>query len=587
MKNLSRWSVKVPASLLTLLLCAQSALAAVLTAQAPAVGLSADAASAAGAALQVENLTMGGLSLSNHSLQSLSGPSISLAPTVSDSGLRAVPQIPVSLVPAPAVSLPGGINLEPAAAGAVADAPLSGKVAPAQPTAAALKILTTKIADAPTPPEGGGSSVSGQFFDQAAPRHILDELGVREKIIANGGLQRLPGGLLKPLKKPLKLAILDIDGNILNLPTKLYIRHKKTHEEKALTDEEYMTYGPDIGKRGLYQEYETFRAPDGGSYRELRDNLGPDAFPNAIDAMLSSPGPSQARAPSWEFFSGALANPETAPWVGLLTTRGHWQANITRGLSKLVDRSWLKQAPREEMIFPVGVGVGPMDKIFPPDAAPPDKKADILIGLLDLLESIPLEDASAHHDLGFSDNDARMMDRIRARLAHEQLEGGRWPHVKVSLYYTGGKKDKVVIMPLASVAKAVLSARLSRALEQAWSRDTSSDPERWSEKNPAWGQCAVTALIIQEYLGGSLMRAAWHAGSESGSHYWNLLPDGTKLDLTFRQFPPEVQLDAASTRERDYVLGFPATAQRYKLLKERVMQALPVPKKPTASWAQP
>src|ERR1700724_3464771 len=50
-----------------------------------------------------------------------------------------------------------------------------------------------------------------------------------------------------------------------------------------------------------------------------------------------------------------------------------------------------------------------------------------------------------------------------------------------------------------------LAAALVARLAQAWSRDTSSDAEHWSASNPAWGQCAVTALIVQDLLGGHLL----------------------------------------------------------------------------------
>jgi hypothetical protein len=48
---------------------------------------------------------------------------------------------------------------------------------------------------------------------------------------------------------------------------------------------------------------------------------------------------------------------------------------------------------------------------------------------------------------------------------------------------------------------------LCGALESSWSEATSADSERWTGRNPAWGQCAVTALSVQDYLGGTLLRS--------------------------------------------------------------------------------
>lgn len=107
-------------------------------------------------------------------------------------------------------------------------------------------------------------------------------------------------------------------------------------------------------------------------------------------------------------------------------------------------------------------------------------------------------------------------------------------------------------------------ARLGSAVRGAWSAATSSDPE-WSPDTPSLGQCAVTALLVQDWFGGRLLRAT--VGGVS--HYWNILRSGEELDLTREQFavfePVDVEL-----RSRDYVLSFPDTDYRYQLLVQRV-----------------
>lgn len=40
----------------------------------------------------------------------------------------------------------------------------------------------------------------------------------------------------------------------------------------------------------------------------------------------------------------------------------------------------------------------------------------------------------------------------------------------------------------------------TRALKKSWSRETSGDPEHWSEKNPSYRQCLYTALLANEFL---------------------------------------------------------------------------------------
>ena len=113
--------------------------------------------------------------------------------------------------------------------------------------------------------------------------------------------------------------------------------------------------------------------------------------------------------------------------------------------------------------------------------------------------------------------------------------------------------------------KAAVSA-LSKALERAWSQETSFDPERWSADNPAWGQCAVTALIVQDALKGQLVRGT--VGNVE--HYWNRLPSGRYIDLTRHQFGHRVAPKLIEQTSRDYVLSFPETVRRYDRLRRRL-----------------
>jgi Domain of unknown function (DUF4338) len=85
-----------------------------------------------------------------------------------------------------------------------------------------------------------------------------------------------------------------------------------------------------------------------------------------------------------------------------------------------------------------------------------------------------------------------------------------------------------------------------------------------AESNPAWGQCAVTALIVQDAFGGELLRST----IGGIAHYWNRLDDGSEIDLTRIQFGPNAYCERpAALRSRDYVLSFPETKRRYEHLR--------------------
>lgn len=110
----------------------------------------------------------------------------------------------------------------------------------------------------------------------------------------------------------------------------------------------------------------------------------------------------------------------------------------------------------------------------------------------------------------------------------------------------------------------------ARSIEEAWCRETSADPEGWTPDNAAWGQCAVTALVIQDRQGGDLMRTT----VRGTSHYLNVV-DGKIIDRTLVQFGGGASYDEEpERRDRAYVLSFDATVRRYELLQRRMERHL-------------
>ena len=110
--------------------------------------------------------------------------------------------------------------------------------------------------------------------------------------------------------------------------------------------------------------------------------------------------------------------------------------------------------------------------------------------------------------------------------------------------------------------------KLKAALLRAWSADTAKGD--WTPDCPSLNQCAVTALVVQDFYGGQLLRCLTDSGD---SHYWNRLPDGRVIDLTEAQFACSHDWPNKNSfviRAREYVLSFPDTLARYELLKKRV-----------------
>jgi hypothetical protein len=70
--------------------------------------------------------------------------------------------------------------------------------------------------------------------------------------------------------------------------------------------------------------------------------------------------------------------------------------------------------------------------------------------------------------------------------------------------------------------------QVARCLRKSWSLATAC---QWTEKNPAAGQCNVTALLVHELFGGELLKTRL----PEGDHFYNRI-DGQRYDFTESQF---------------------------------------------------
>lgn len=129
-----------------------------------------------------------------------------------------------------------------------------------------------------------------------------------------------------------------------------------------------------------------------------------------------------------------------------------------------------------------------------------------------------------------------------------------------------------------SLVPTTFRAQLKSAVRASWCVWTADpcDQPSWSSSNPAWGQCASTALIVQDMLGGQLLIAdvQHHDGSRQGVHYCNRLPDGSDLDLTREQFINGEIIDKQRLAARPTDTTSGRLAGQYRLLAAAVARRL-------------
>lgn len=102
---------------------------------------------------------------------------------------------------------------------------------------------------------------------------------------------------------------------------------------------------------------------------------------------------------------------------------------------------------------------------------------------------------------------------------------------------------------------------LYERLRRSWSVETG---RHWRQDNPASGQCGVTALVIQDALGGEILKTdvngAWH--------FYNQV-DGRRVDFTMSQFDSPILYDDLPSNRTEAKRD--TTPAQYRVLQERMM----------------
>ena len=110
-------------------------------------------------------------------------------------------------------------------------------------------------------------------------------------------------------------------------------------------------------------------------------------------------------------------------------------------------------------------------------------------------------------------------------------------------------------------------------LAHIWAADTCAPRMRaeWSPENPTYGQCSITAFLMQDIYGGKVYGVPLGDGNY---HCFNAV-GGCIFDLTSEQFGDE-KLDYSLEAEQFRDIHFAKTEkkQRYELLKERLLTAI-------------
>ncbi|MFD8571064.1 hypothetical protein [Streptomyces sp. NPDC059639] len=130
-----------------------------------------------------------------------------------------------------------------------------------------------------------------------------------------------------------------------------------------------------------------------------------------------------------------------------------------------------------------------------------------------------------------------------------------------------------------AATKPLLLTDIERAVRASWDAETCT-PEyraRWTGENPARDQCGVTALVVNDLVGGDLLRGEVHVdGAWVDYHWWNRLGEGLEIDLTREQFAPHEIVTPGTVIPRPPNSELRRLREEYELLRGRVLDRLGV-----------
>ncbi len=250
----------------------------------------------------------------------------------------------------------------------------------------------------------------------------------------------------------------DWDDNIFEMPTKIMLYDKSSNTEKGVSTEEFALIRSKVGKAGTeWANFEIRPSPQNGSLRYFGDysKEGAKQFSKDIELAMNTKG-YHWQGPVWNDFVTAMASNQTSKHTWIITARLHAPKTIHDSLIELQSKGLIKTVLPASNIWAVSHDGFDRDfrQIFgraaPEGGAsdPSARKAAVMENILDQINHTVLPKNSPmtinsdgvgkrqQHLWGFSDDDFGNFSKARAVL-QKGVDAGRWPNVKITLFFTG------------------------------------------------------------------------------------------------------------------------------------------------------
>lgn len=141
-----------------------------------------------------------------------------------------------------------------------------------------------------------------------------------------------------------------------------------------------------------------------------------------------------------------------------------------------------------------------------------------------------------------------------------------------NIYYYGEEFGDIIQTTNSIYVKVKTLNDLFGILLKSWSKETAyplSQADYIKDNDPTYGQCAITAIIVNDMFGGTIHKIKIEGG---GTHYFNKI-DGHYIDLTKDQFDLyniDINYELNEEVTKEYCLNDDNTLKRYNLLNQKI-----------------
>lgn len=143
-----------------------------------------------------------------------------------------------------------------------------------------------------------------------------------------------------------------------------------------------------------------------------------------------------------------------------------------------------------------------------------------------------------------------------------------------NIYYYGEEFGDTIQVKNSVYEEIKTLNDLFRILLKCWEKETAypaSQADYIKDNDPTYGQCAITAIIVNDIFGGTIHKIKIDGG---GTHYFNKI-DGHYIDLTRDQFDLyniNVNYEQNEEVTKEQCLNNEDTLKRYNVLKEHIVK---------------